>query len=178
MYSPDSLTAEQGMIKMYNAEVLSKFPVVQHFPFGSLFSWERDPNAPPASETSGSHTQTLHIASHPPSKGPLPSDTTAIGPGPSPSPRIMPPSSSQLSGTKAPWASTGTGTASPRMETGATAAPWAGARSAAVGAPAGTGAVPVTRAPWAMAATNRPRAPPPASWGPKTPATTMVEPKK
>lgn len=32
------------MIKMYNAEVLSKFPVVQHFPFGSLFSWEQDPD--------------------------------------------------------------------------------------------------------------------------------------
>jgi serine/threonine-protein phosphatase 2A activator len=30
---------------MYNAEVLSKFPVVQHFPFGSLFSWEEDPTA-------------------------------------------------------------------------------------------------------------------------------------
>lgn len=36
---------------MYNAEVLSKFPVVQHFRFGSLFSWEPQPNAapPPAS---------------------------------------------------------------------------------------------------------------------------------
>lgn len=34
----------KGMIKMYNAEVLSKFPVVQHFPFGSLFSWEQDPD--------------------------------------------------------------------------------------------------------------------------------------
>lgn len=35
---------------MYNAEVLSKFPVVQHFPLGSLFSFERDPNAVPQSQ--------------------------------------------------------------------------------------------------------------------------------
>lgn len=35
----------KGMIKMYNVEVLSKFPVIQHFPFGSLFAWEQDPNA-------------------------------------------------------------------------------------------------------------------------------------
>lgn len=62
---------------MYNAEVLSKFPVVQHFPFGSLFSWERDPNAvlPPYA---------VHTASGP--------QTRPVEPN---------------SGTQAPWANSG-----------------------------------------------------------------------
>ncbi|ERF70466.1 hypothetical protein EPUS_04744 [Endocarpon pusillum Z07020] len=59
LYDISGITAgwgkiNKGMIKMYNAEVLSKFPVVQHFPFGSLFRWEKDPDAhppPPASHT-------------------------------------------------------------------------------------------------------------------------------
>ena len=52
----------KGMLKMYNAEVLSKFPVVQHFRFGALFSWERDPDAPepPAS---------VHTANQPGKEG-------------------------------------------------------------------------------------------------------------
>ncbi|KYK61044.1 hypothetical protein DCS_02184 [Drechmeria coniospora] len=48
----------KGMIKMFNAEVLSKFPVVQHFRFGELFSWEEDPDA-------AKPTQSVHMANQP-----------------------------------------------------------------------------------------------------------------
>jgi serine/threonine-protein phosphatase 2A activator len=36
---PNWSKVNQGMLKMYVAEVLSKFPVVQHLPFGNLLAF-------------------------------------------------------------------------------------------------------------------------------------------
>lgn len=97
---------------MYNAEVLSKFPVIQHFRFGSLFSWERDLNAIP-SPTS------VHASSQP-----VKEDGNA--------PSINQASARSQPGIKAPWASQTT--TSPNASTG-TSAPWASSPAPANGIP-------------------------------------------
>lgn len=109
----------KGMLKMYDAEVLAKFPVVQHFRFGSLFSFDPDPDAtpPPAS---------VHAANQPVRDGFASSAAEKIA-----APRAPP-----QPGTQAPWAnhqtpSTNTSTAAPwstkppNPTTIGTAAPWA-----------------------------------------------------
>ena len=113
----------KGMIKMYNAEVLSKFPVVQHFPFGGLFSWEQDPNAPPPPAS-------VHTSSQPIRDGPSVSLPNASA-RPTPQEGAKAPWASShsmsgpLGGTKAPWAPQTPKTNDPAPGMSGTAAPWA-----------------------------------------------------
>ncbi|CAI6332472.1 unnamed protein product [Periconia digitata] len=108
----------KGMLKMYNAEVLSKFPVVQHFPFGSLFAWERDAAAEQIQASVHTSSQPRSSASARPQQ-PLrdamaePSMSNVRG-GPPP-----------MSGTAAPWASSRAPAPVPAGPNQPTKAPWA-----------------------------------------------------
>ena len=134
---------------MYNAEVLSKFPVVQHFPFGSLFSWDYDPNAiPPPS--------TAHATSGPQARPVAPDLGHASIATPRPTPGA---------GTQAPWADSAAGTRAV-PPTGGTAAPWGVTRKEGIPGVA-------TRIPSAISDTSRvtpgPMAPTRAPWASSQP---------
>jgi serine/threonine-protein phosphatase 2A activator len=129
------------MIKMYNAEVLSKFPVVQHFPFGSLFSWEQDPNAAPAAQTvhTANHPISQSTASNAPTARPLPQEGTKApwatqpqsgGVPPTTAPWAKPSSKvpqTAMPPTRAPWVNNNTSSdpIRPAPPDGPTRAPWA-----------------------------------------------------
>ncbi|KAL4959015.1 Phosphotyrosyl phosphate activator protein-domain-containing protein [Aspergillus stella-maris] len=134
----------KGMIKMYNAEVLSKFPVVQHFSFGSLFSWERDPNAVATVATTHTTAATRRPDQNAPS-APQPAgpgmrapwaSTKASGPStnlPRGAPSGLPDTSrlppGPMAPMRAPWATTQPGEPAPAGDSKSghvpTKAPWA-----------------------------------------------------
>lgn len=183
---------------MYNAEVLSKFPVVQHFPFGALFRWERDPSIP---EPPTGTTVSAHIANQPQGRSPAPGAALAASSGlrdpmqettrapwasgggnasariPQGVPGRMPP----VGTTTAPWTRPGQGNSpagvSPRGGgMPPTAAPWARPAAPAAAAGGQVGAMPQTTAPWARPAPaagsneSEPMAPTAAPWAKKPPA--------
>lgn len=144
------------MIKMYSGEVLSKFPVVQHFPFGSLFSWDQDP-------TAMAPTTSLHAMSQPSTNNMSPATTchTSVRRGPQDAKTASWAGQSQdhqppMVQTAAPWASKSTLPSSTVTATGMDISPRVPMKAPRLGVDTRASARGMlsTQVPWAMGANN------------------------
>jgi serine/threonine-protein phosphatase 2A activator len=177
---------------MFNVEVLSKFPVVQHFPFGALFAWEADPSAKRIQASV--HTSSQPKPSSVDHSSTVPSSTSSTSAYSSPRPqpqgqgvsaslsttRVQPPLRDPMTGgmpsTSAPWATSAappSARAQPPLRDPmtdgmpSTAAPWATLTSRpAAGQSIPSGLNQPTRAPWM---TRTPAPPPPGGGGTSAP---------
>ena len=151
----------KGMIKMYMAEVLSKFPVVQHFYFGSLFSWEVDPHAatPAASvHTSNQPTKTDPLEKPSPDSDHHPKSIQQERSRRQPQNLNLPPPPGAFVGTAAPWAKKATAAdpmttafpqQGPRSQQSTAPNPFSPTSTPASSASQARAMPPPTRAPWA-----------------------------
>jgi len=95
---------------MYNAEVLSKFPVVQHLHFGSLFPWEQDPQAV-------RQQASIHARSQPQPAPQLQSTSTSTSRSTTPTQSMPPPGAMPPPGSMPPPQSNPSNGSNPMLQT-------------------------------------------------------------